>query len=131
MEYDEIFEDTWEAKANEWLPYVKNDVISIVSCYIRYTMGMEELKNFGIKNSLTLPSLAKKHFISLRDEKDELIYTFTDTFMKIFLRQSIKGGRCIAFNQHYKSIFSNKVFNNISIELDKNGNICETLEKYF
>ena len=28
MEHDEICEDTWEAKGNEWLLYVKNDVLS-------------------------------------------------------------------------------------------------------
>ena len=27
LEYDEIHEDTWEAGENEWLPYVKNDVL--------------------------------------------------------------------------------------------------------
>ena len=43
IEHDDIYEDTWEAKENEWLPYVKNDVLSIAFCYARYTMGMEEL----------------------------------------------------------------------------------------
>ena len=103
MEHDEIYEDTWEKKENDWLPYVKNDVLSLVFCYARYIMGMEELTNFGTKNSLTLPSLAKKNFNSLRDENDEPIYTFTDPFMRNFVRQNIKGGRCNAFNQHYKS----------------------------
>ena len=61
---------------------------------------MEELTGFGMKNSLTLPSLAHKNFISLGDENGESIYTYTDTFMRNFVRQSIKGGRCNAFNQH-------------------------------
>ena len=43
----------------------------------------------------------------------------------------MKGGRCNAFNQHYKSEISDEVFNIISKELDINGNICELLEKYF
>ena len=60
LEQDEFYEDTWEAKENEWLPYVKNDPLSTTFCYPRYTMGMEEKTIFGIKNSLTLPSLAKK-----------------------------------------------------------------------
>ena len=33
-------------------------------------MGMEKITNFGMKNSLTLPSLANKYFNSLRDEND-------------------------------------------------------------
>ena len=63
-------------------------------------MGMEELPNFGMKNSLTLPSLANEYFNSLRDENDEPIYTYTDPFMRNYVRKSTKGGRCNAFNQH-------------------------------
>ena len=100
LERDEIYEDTWEEKENETLPYVKNDVISTAFCYARYTMGVEELTNFGMKNSLTSPSLANKFFNSLGDENDEPIYTYTDPFMRNFVRISIKGERCKACNQH-------------------------------
>ena len=131
LEHDEIYEDTWGETENEWLPYVINDVLSTAFCYARYTMGMEELTEFGMKNSLTLPSLANKYFNSLRDENDEPIYTYTDPFMRNFVRKAIKGGRCNAFNQHYKSEFSNEVFNTISKELSVNGNICDLLGKYF
>ena len=62
MEQYENFEDTWEARENEWSPYVKDDVLSTAFCYARYTMVTEELTNFGIKNSLTLQSLANKFF---------------------------------------------------------------------
>ena len=92
---------------------------------------MEEITGFGKKNSLTLPSLANKYFNNLRDEKDELIYTYTDPFMRNFVRKAIKGGRCNAFNQHYLSEISDEVFNIISKELNVNGNICEILEKFF
>ena len=131
LEHDEIYEDTWEAGENEWLPYVKNDVLSTAFCYARYTMGMEELTGFGMKNSLTLPSLANNFFISLRDENDETIYTNTDPLMRNFLRKSIKGGRCNAFNQRYKSEISDEVFNVTSKELNVKDNECEVLEKYF
>ena len=53
-----MYEDTWEARENEWLPHVKNDVLSTAFCYARYTMGMEDLTRFGMKNSSTLPPLA-------------------------------------------------------------------------
>ena len=131
LEHDQIYEDTWEQKENEWLPYVKNDVLSTVFCYTRYTMGMEELTGFGMENSLTLPSLANKFFKRLRDENDEPIYTYTDPFVRNFVRKSIKGGRCNAFNQNYKSEISDEVFDIISKEVNVNGNICEILEKYF
>ena len=92
---------------------------------------MEEVTNFGMKNFLSLTGLANKCFNSLRDEDDEPIYTYTDPIMRNFLSHSIKGGRCIAFNQPYKSEISDEVFNIISEELNNNGNICEILEKYF
>ena len=99
--------------------------------YSRYAKGTEELTGFGMKNSLTLPSLANKNFNSLRDESDEPIYTYNDEFMRHFVRQSIKRGRCSASNQYHESNFSAEVFIIISKELDINGNVCEILEKYF
>ena len=68
LEHDEIDEDNWEQKENEWLLYLKNDVLSTAFCYVRYTMAMEELTGFGMKNSLTLPSLPNKFSNSLRGE---------------------------------------------------------------
>ena len=54
-----------------------------------------------------------------------------DLFMRIFVRQSIKGERCVALNQFYKSSIWDEVFNIISKELGLNGNLCETLDKVF
>ena len=51
--------------------------------------------------------------------------------MRNFIRQSIKGGRCNAFNQHYKSENSDEVFNINSKEVNVNGNKCDLLKKYF
>ena len=133
LEHDEIYEDTWVEKENEWLPCVKNDVLSTAFCYARYTMGMEEITEFGMKNSLTLPSLANKYFNSLKDENDEPIDTYTDPFMRNFVRKAIKGGRCNAFNQHYKYEISDEVFNIFSKEINVNSksNEYEILEEYF
>ena len=36
MEHDEIYEDTWGEEEDEWLPYVKNDVLSTAFSYARY-----------------------------------------------------------------------------------------------
>ena len=92
---------------------------------------MEELTGFAMKNSLILPSLANKYFNSFRDENDESIYSYEDAFMRHFARQSIKSGRCAALNQYYLPTISDEVFNNISKELNVNGNLCENLEKFF
>ena len=51
---------------------------------------MEELAGFGMKNSLTLPSLATKYFNSLRAENDEPIYTYNDEYMRHFERKKCK-----------------------------------------
>ena len=94
-------------------------------------MGMEELTGFGMKNSLTLPSLANKYFNSLRDANDEAIYTYTDPFMRNFVQNSNKSGRCNAFSQHYISEIIDEVLNMTSKELNVNGNICDLPEKFF
>ena len=67
----------------------------------------------------------------MEDENDEAIYTYNDEFMRHFVRQSIKGGRCSALNQYHKPNISDEAFNNISKELDIDGNVCEILEKFF
>ena len=99
LENDETYEDNWEEKENEWLPYLKNDVSSTAFSYARYAKSMEEVTKFGMENIPTLPSLANKYFNKLRDENDEPIYTNIDSFMRHFVRQSIKGRRCGNFNQ--------------------------------
>ena len=65
----------------------------------------------------------------MRDENDEPIYTYNDKYMRWFVRQSVKGVRCAAFNLYYKSIISDEVFNIISKEVDIKGNICEILDE--
>ena len=84
-----------------------------------------------MKNSLTLPSSAKKFFNSLRDENAEPIYVYIGPFLRNFARKSTEGGRCNVFNQYYKSGFPDEVFNIISKKLNVNGNICEIFEKFF
>ena len=99
MDHCEIYEDTWEDKQHEWLAYLKNNVLSTAFRYARYTMGMEEITGLGMKNSITLQSLADKFFNSLRNENDERIYTYNDENMRCFVRKSVKGGRCATLYQ--------------------------------
>ena len=61
VEHDEIYEDNWDEKENEWLPYLMNDVLSTAFSYARYTRARQKLTGFGMKNSTTLPSLANKY----------------------------------------------------------------------
>ena len=103
LEHDELYDDNWVGKENEWLPHLKTDVLSIAFYYARYSKGMEELTGFEMKNSLTSLSLAIEYFNSLRDEKVEPIYTYNDGFMRHFVRQTIKRGRCSALNKNFKS----------------------------
>ena len=51
--------------------------------------------------------------------------------MRDFVKKSIKGGRCNAFNQHYNSEIWDEVFIIASKKVNVNGDICENLEKYF
>ena len=92
---------------------------------------MEELTGFGMKFSLTLPSLTNKIFNSLRDENDEPIYTYNDEYLRYFVRRSIMGKSCSALNHYYKSTILDQVPKNISKEINVNGNKCEILENYF
>ena len=91
---------------------------------------MEESTNFSMKNSLTLFSLANKFPNSSRDEIDDYIYTYTSPFMKNFVKQSIKEADLMHLI-NIKNLKLHQVFKIVSKKLDVNGNIRETLEKYF
>ena len=86
---------------NEWLPYVKNDVLCTAFSYARYNKAMEEITGFSMKDCWSLPGLGFRNFNSLRTEEDEPIYTYNDKFMRSFVRQAAYGGRVCAFNQYY------------------------------
>ena len=131
MEHDEIYEANFQDKKNESLPYLKNVVLSIAFSYARYSEGMKELTGSGMKNNLTLPSSANKYFNSIKDENDEPIYTYNDEYMRHFMKQSIKVGRCGSCNQYFKSTISDEVFNTLSEELIVNGDVSEIIDKYF
>ena len=98
MDHDGIDEHNWTDKKDEWLPYLKNDVLCTSYSYARYIKAMEEITEFSMKDCLSLPGLGWKFFNSLRTEEDEPIYAYNDKSMRWFVRQSIKRGRVCAFN---------------------------------
>ena len=98
--------------------------------YARYSKGMEKITSFGMRNSVTLPSLGWKYFSSMRHESDESLYTCKDNFLRWLVSQSIKNGRCTRFNQYYKSATEDNIFKTISKELNVKGNICDVFEAY-
>ena len=78
MDCDEVFEATWQNQTDEWLNYVKNNVLSNSFRYVRYSRSVEEITDSGMENSLKIPSLGWKCFDGTRDESDEPIFSFRD-----------------------------------------------------
>ena len=50
MDHDEVDYDNYEDKKDEWLPYVKNDVLCTAFCYARFRKAMEETTGFSMKD---------------------------------------------------------------------------------
>ena len=132
MNHDEVYSDTWKDKKDEWLDYVKNDVLCTAFCYARYSKAMEETIEFSMKDNLGLPGLGWKYFNSLGTEEDEPIYSYNDKYVRWFVRLSIKGGRVAAFNQYHKSDHYDDIIKVLSKELGvpKIANIYEIIEEY-
>ena len=130
MNHDDIDGDNYKGKKDIWLPYVKNDVLCTAYSYARYIEAMKEITGFSMKDCLSLPGLGWKNFNSLRTEEDEPIYTYNDKYMRWFDRQSIKGGRVCAFNQHYKSNHFEDIKRILSKELGVKGNINDFIEEH-
>ena len=130
MNHDEVDGKNYRDKINEWLPYVKNDVLCTAFIYARYRKAMEELTGFGMKECLSVLGLGLKYFNSLRTEEDEPIYTYNDNYMRNFVRQAAYGGRVCAFNQYYKSNHCDDILKNISKELAVKGTVYDIIEAY-
>ena len=130
MDHDGVDGNNYKDKTDEWLPYVKNDVLCTAFSYARYIKAMEEITGFSMKDCLSVPGLGWKYFNSSRPEEDETIYTYNDKYMKWFVRQSIKEGRVCAFNQYYKSPVYDDIKKIISKELYVKGIIYDNIEVY-
>ena len=52
MNHDEVDDKNYKDKVNEWLPYVKNDVLCTAFSYARYIIAMEEITGFSMKDCL-------------------------------------------------------------------------------
>ena len=130
IDHDGVDGNNYKDKKDEWLPYVKNDVLCTAYSYARYIKAMEKITGFSMKDYLSLPGLGWKYFNSLRTEEDEPIYTYEDKSMRWFVRQSIKGGRVCAFNQYYKSKHCDDILKNINKELAVKGTAYDTIEAY-
>ena len=130
MNHDEILYNNYKDKKDEWLPYVKNDVLSTAFSYARYCKAMGEITGFSIKDCLSAPGLGWKNFNSMRDENDEPIYTYIVKHMRWFGCQSIKGGRVCAFNHYYKPKICEDVLKVLSEELIVKGNVYDVIESY-
>ena len=117
-------------KKDEWLDYVKIDVLCTAFIYARYSKAMEEITRFSMKDCLSLPGLGWKKITNLRTEEDEPKYTYNGKHMRWFVRQSIKGSRVCAFNQYYKSKICDGILKIISKELNVKGNIYDIIEAY-
>ena len=130
MNHDNVDGNNYKDKIDDWLPYVKNDVLCTAFSYARYIKDMQEITGFSMKDSLSLPGLGLKYFNSLRTEEDEPIYTYNDKYMRWFVRQAAYGGRVCAFNQYYKSKHFDDIKKIISNELKVEGNIYEIFEEY-
>ena len=130
MNHDDVDGKNYKDKIDEWLPYVKNDVLCTAFSYARYIIAMEEITKFSMKDCLSLPGLGMKYFNSLRTEQDEPIYTYNDKYMRHFVRRAAYKGRVCAFNQYYKSKICDDILNIISKELNVDGNTYEKIEAY-
>ena len=110
LNHDEFIENKWRDKRNEWVDYVRNDVLCTASSYARFIKAIEEITGFSMKDCLSSPGLGWKYFNSLRTSGDERLYTYNDKYMRYFVRQTIKRGRVCAFNQNYKTKTCEDIF---------------------
>ena len=55
LNHDETYGDNWRNKTDDWVGYVKNEVLSTAFSYARYSKSMQQITRFGMKDCLSLP----------------------------------------------------------------------------
>ena len=116
-----------------WEPHLISDVLCLDFIYARHSMEMQNMTGFGIKGCLTEASLGWKCFGTYN--KDREFYTFNDKYVRSFIRNSIKGGRCGAFIRYFESNQSDEIMSTIKkhLKIDDNetSNIIDEYSNYF
>ena len=125
-----LMEIVTKIKKDEWLDYVKQDVICTAFSYAKYCKAMQEITGFSMKDCSSVLGLGLKFFNSLRTDEDAPIYTYIDKDMRWFVRQSAYGGRVCAFNQKYKSRICGDFLKFLSRELKVEGIVYDIIEVY-
>ena len=103
-----------------WEPYLISDVLCLAFIYARHSMEMQKMTGFGIKDCLTEASLGWKCFGTYN--KDREFYTFNDKYVRSFIRNSIKEGRCGAFIRYFESNQFDEIMSTIKKHLKINDN---------
>ena len=60
MNHDEVDGINYRDKKEEWLDFVRNDVLCTAFSYARYSKAMEAITGFSMKGCLSLPGLGWK-----------------------------------------------------------------------
>ena len=64
-------------KWNEWLPYLKMDVLSLAFIYARYTMNMDSLTGFRNEKLFKSTFLGWKYYNSKRTKEQKKMNLYT------------------------------------------------------
>ena len=51
MNHDETYADNWRDKKDQWVDYIKNDILCTAFSYARYSKAIEDITGFSMKNS--------------------------------------------------------------------------------
>ena len=129
IEHSIINKNNFAELRHIWEPYLISDVLCLAFIYARHSMEMQTMSGFGIKDCLTEASLGWKCFGTYN--KDREFYTFTNKYVRDFIRKSIKGGRCGAFIRYFASNQCEKILNTIKKHLKINDNeISNIIDEY-
>ena len=97
MDHDGITRENYIDLIETWLPYAKNDILSLAACVTLYNRSMKELIGQTMASSLTSSAITFKGFVSqTQEEGGEKIHSHIDPWTRKYIRRAVKGGRVSA-----------------------------------
>ena len=128
MEHSDINETNYIEKQPIWEPYLRNDILSLAACTLKYNTIMKNICHQSIQNNLTSSSLTFKAWFSQLKEE---VHSHTDVFTRNYIRRSVKGGRVSANINKFKSSSINDIIDILKLHLKTEENdIVNLMEIY-
>jgi hypothetical protein len=131
LNHEGITRDNFMDKQDEWRPYLELDVISLACCVTKFNEMAMELVGQNMQSCISSPQLTLKGWYA-KLGPDQPIFSFTNKYIRHFIRKTIKGGRVVATIKKFTSPLTKQIEQILHKYLggDDQENFLDLIDRY-